>query len=195
MSSILPSMRSSRSLQLGSSTNALILCVGYPLPHVIKCWCGTIAASFSQVAQRQSRPFLFFPPGCTFLVATSVACFPCHLVRVTSTFVVGKVAKFVRRQKLQLLYVVQLRTVVFSRKRMVSFSLCLDTASFRSCLSLPPGFLDTREAGICAGSRECFSLLLLLDFSVLAHCCKVIQASIEQILVKRRRNVKDWQLR
>ena len=28
-----------------------------------------------------------------------------------------------------------------------------DTASFRSCLLLPPGFLDTREAGICAGSR------------------------------------------
>ena len=31
----------------------------------------------------------------------------------------------------------------------------LYTASFRSCLLLPPGFLDTREAGICAGSRSC----------------------------------------
>ena len=41
-----------------------------------------------------------------------------------------------------------------------------DTASLRSCLSLPPGFLGTREAGICAGSRACFSLLSLLDFSV-----------------------------
>ena len=28
-----------------------------------------------------------------------------------------------------------------------------DTASFRSCLLLPPGFLDTLEAGICARSR------------------------------------------
>ena len=28
-----------------------------------------------------------------------------------------------------------------------------DTASFRSCLLLPQGFLGTREAGICAGSR------------------------------------------
>ena len=32
-----------------------------------------------------------------------------------------------------------------------------DTASIRSCLLLPPGFLDTREAGICAGSRAWFS--------------------------------------
>ena len=39
-----------------------------------------------------------------------------------------------------------------------------DTASFRSCLSLPPGFLSTREAGICAGSRACFTLLFLLGW-------------------------------
>ena len=30
-----------------------------------------------------------------------------------------------------------------------------DTAPFRSCLSLPLGFLDTLEAGICEGSRAC----------------------------------------
>ena len=61
-----------------------------------------------------------------------------------------------------------------------------DTASFRSCLSLRPGFLGTREAGICAGSRVCFLLLFLLDVSVPVDVCKVIQAAIEQILVKRR---------
>ena len=61
-----------------------------------------------------------------------------------------------------------------------------DTVSFRSCLSLPPGFLSTREAGICAGSRACFPLLFLLDFSVPLDVCKVIQAATEQILFKRR---------
>ena len=39
----------------------------------------------------------------------------------------------------------------------------LDTASFRSCLSLPLGFLGTREAGIYAGSRSCFSLLFITN--------------------------------
>ena len=37
-----------------------------------------------------------------------------------------------------------------------------DTASFRSCLLLPPGFLDTREAGICARSRALSSFISLL---------------------------------
>ena len=31
-----------------------------------------------------------------------------------------------------------------------------DTAFIRSCLLLPPGFSDTSEAGIEAGSRACF---------------------------------------
>ena len=31
-----------------------------------------------------------------------------------------------------------------------------DTASIRSFMLLPPGFLDTRKAGICAGCRACF---------------------------------------
>ena len=33
----------------------------------------------------------------TFLVATTIACCLCHLVRVTTAFAVGKVAKFARR--------------------------------------------------------------------------------------------------
>ena len=70
-----------------------------------------------------------------------------------------------------------------------------DTASFRSCLSLPPGFLSTREAGICEGSRACFSLLYLLDFSVLVDVSKVIQAAVEKHHFMRCGNVKDLQLR
>ena len=44
----------------------------------------------------------------------------------------------------------------------VSRLLGLTLASIRSCLLLPPGFLDTREAGSCAGSRVFFVLLSLL---------------------------------
>ena len=57
----------------------------------------------SSAAASQSRPCRFFPPGCTFLVATTIACCLCHLVRVTSTLAVGIVVKFARRQLLQLL--------------------------------------------------------------------------------------------
>ena len=57
---ILPSRRSSRSLRLGSTTNALILSVGFPFSHVVKCKCGTIAARLSQVAQRHSHDLCRF---------------------------------------------------------------------------------------------------------------------------------------
>ena len=52
---------------------------------------------FTSCSASQSRPLPFFPPGCTLWVATTIACCPCHLVRVTSTIAVGKVAKFARR--------------------------------------------------------------------------------------------------
>ena len=42
-----------------------------------------------------------------------------------------------------------------------------------------PVFLDTREAGTCAGSRACFTLLSFLDFSAPVDFCRVIQAAIE----------------
>ena len=51
--------------------------------------------------------------------------------------------------------------IVLLAPRFPSFR--LDTASFRSCLSLPPGFIGTREAGICAGSRACFSPLFFTN--------------------------------
>ena len=133
---------------------------------------------FTSCSALQSRPLpFFFPPGCTFSVATTIACCPCHLVRVTSTSAVGKV-RHLPGDSYCSFYVVHLRTVVFFQIRMISGFAVLaivlpaprfpsfrpDTASFRSCLSLPPGFLSTREAGICAGSRACFSLQFLLNF-------------------------------
>ena len=135
---------------------------------------------FPSCSATQSRPLPFFPPGCTFWVATSIACCLSHLVRGTSTLAVGKVGHLPGDSYCSF-YVVHLRTVVFLQIRMISFQsgfCCLtivfpaprlpsyrsDTSSFRSCLSLPPGFVSTREAGICAGSRACFTLLFLLDF-------------------------------
>ena len=68
-------------------TNMLIFSVGYPLWH----HCHQV---FTGCSASQLRPLPFFPPGCTFSVATTIACCPCHLVRVTSTLAVGKVAEF-----------------------------------------------------------------------------------------------------
>ena len=149
----------------------------------------------------QPRPLPFSPPGCTFSVATTVACCPCHLVRGTSTLAVRKVGHL-PSDSYYSLHVVHLRTVVFLQIRMTSFQsgfavlpscyllhdsrFSPDTASSRSCLSLPLGFLSTREAGICARRRACFTLLVLLDFSVPVDICKVVQAAIEQIIVMRR---------
>ena len=92
-------------------TDIVILSVGHPFSHVIKCWCGTIATRFSQVVQRDSHDLPFFPPGCTFSVATTIACCPCHPARVGT---------FARRQLLKLLRF-QLRTVIFRQMRMISF--------------------------------------------------------------------------
>ena len=48
-----------------------------------------------------------------------------------------------------------------------------DTASIRSCLSLPPGFLNTREAGTCARSRAWSSLYFSLFGSAPGDVCPV----------------------
>ena len=44
------------------------------------------------------------------------------------------------------------------------------TASFRSCLLLPPGFLYTLEAGNCARSRACCFFCVFLDCSFESRC-------------------------
>ena len=53
--------------------------------------------AFTSSYTRQSRPLLFFPRGCIFSMVTTIVCCLCHLVRVTFTIAVGKVAKIARR--------------------------------------------------------------------------------------------------
>ena len=52
-----------------------------------------------------------------------------------------------------------------------------DTASLRSCLLLPPGFLETLEAGFGAGSRACRFFFVfpfaLLNHGVPCHVCQL----------------------
>ena len=76
----------------------LILCLAFPFlwSYQVLVWhhCHQVITSFSA---RQSRPLPFFPLGCTFSMVTTIACCPCHLVRVTSTIAVGRVAQIAKR--------------------------------------------------------------------------------------------------
>ena len=129
---------------------------------------------FTGCSASQLRLLPFFSPGFTFLVATTIACCRCHLVRVTSRKCCWQSGEICQAIADAGVYVVQLRTLIFPQMRMISFlvrscrlanvlpasrlpSSRPDTASFYSCQLLPPGFLGTREAGTCAGSRACFS--------------------------------------
>ena len=143
---------------------------------------------FTSCSARQSRPLPFFPRGCTFSMVTTIACCPCHLVRVTCTLAVGRVAKFARRwlPKLSCCSTTHCGFLPNADDLLFALSCCLanvlpaprfpssrpDTASFRSCLLLPPGFLGTREAGICARSRALSSFVsprLFLHVMARAH--------------------------
>ena len=70
------------------------LCVTFPFPWdcQVLVWhhCHHVLSSSST---RQSRPLPFFPRTCTFSMVMTIACCPCHVVRVTSTLALGKVAK------------------------------------------------------------------------------------------------------
>ena len=126
------------------------------------------------------------PPGFLKLLSVTVTTFavfpstvarcPCHLVRVTSTLAVGRVVTFARQQLPQLLRCSTTHCDFPSNADDILSvrSCCLanvlpaprfpssrpDSASFRSCLLLPPRFLATREAGTCAGSRAWSSFSL-----------------------------------
>ena len=64
---------------------------------------GTIATMLSQAPRRDSKDFCcFFPRGCTFSMAKTIACCPCHFVRVTLTSAIGKEVKFARWWPLKL---------------------------------------------------------------------------------------------
>ena len=96
-----------------------------------------------------------------FSIVTTIAYCPFHQARGTFTTADGKVAKsdrclstgafalfchvFMVSRKVCSSFIFVLRTRLSARFLLSSRP---DTASFRSCLLLPPGFLDTREAGI-----------------------------------------------
>ena len=79
------------------------LCDTFPFPwgYQVLVWhhCHHVLAS-SQT--RQSKPLLFFPRGGAFSMVKTIACCPCHVLRVTSTLAVGNVAKIARRCRLGL---------------------------------------------------------------------------------------------
>ena len=194
MSSILPSMRSSRSLRLGSSTNALILC-GTSLSS---CYQVLVWHHCRQVFSSCSATVPTFPvfPSWMYLLGGDVSC----MFSVPSSTCDLHICCW---QSGEICQATEAAALTLFNYELWS-SPERGWSPFHFALTLRPSARVFRchraswkrgRAGICAGSRECFSLLLLLDFSVLVDCCKVIQASIEQILVKRRRNVKDWQLR
>ena len=54
-----------------------------------------------------------------------------------------------------------------------------DTGSFRSCLFLPPGFLDTREAGICARSSALSSFFFTHSVLLVVALARWPQAACE----------------
>ena len=60
----------------------------------------------------------------------------------------------------------------------------LYTASFRSCLLLPPGLLDTLEAGTCEGSRAC-CFFFASHCSFAPRCALRVLATCEEFLFKR----------
>ena len=126
---------------------------------------------------RQSRPSLFFPGVNNFSIVTTNACCRFRYARAAFTTADGKVAKSARCCPLgpsrcfAMMFMVSRKffsppchfcdrivlTLLSARCLLSSWP---DTASIRSSLKLPLGFLDTREAGIFAGSRACVLFFL-----------------------------------
>ena len=168
--------------------------MGYPFSHVIK-WCGTIPARFSQVAQRHSHDLCRF----SLLDVSSWWRRQLHVVRANK-YVRPPLLLLVEWQNLPgdsccSFHIVQLRTVVFFQKRMISILLYLANMSpaLKSRLTAFPllSFVANGILGHAGGwhlrRKPCvFPLLFLLDFSAPVDFCKVIQAALDQILVKRR---------
>ena len=172
----------------------LILCVTFPFlrSYQVLVWhhCHQVIASFSA---RQSRPLPFFPSWMYLLDGDD----NCMLSMPFSTsdlhFAVGRVAKIARRWLPELLcYLATHCGFLLKTSALLSaLSCCLahalstprfpsfwpDTASFRSCLLLPPGFLGTREAGICAGSRAWSSFSFSSICSAHDGMCPVVSSS------------------
>ena len=167
-------------------------------PGALKCWCGTIATMFSQAPRRDSQDLHCF----SLVVVPSRWWRQLHVVRAIkyewpSQKLLAKWRKLpggVRRG----FHVAVPRILILFEGLLLSVFLyfwCLahalsarcfpscrpDTASFRSCLLLPPGFLGTREAGICAGSRAWFSFSFSSFGSARGGLCPVISGSVREM--------------
>ena len=116
---------------------------------------------FARSWTRQSRPSPFFPRVNNFLTVTTNACCRFRQARGAFTTADGKVAESARCCPLvpsrcfAMMIMVSLKIFSPSLSARCLPSSWPDTASFRSCLLLPPGFLDTLAAGNCARSRAC----------------------------------------
>ena len=141
---------------------------------VLKCWCGTMPPSFHKLLNETVTTFAVFPSWMNLLdgedncmlsvpFSTSDLHFSCWQSGENCQAVAAgafMLLVFLQRRVLSLLFcLVVLLTRLSARCLPSSWP---DTASFRSCLLLPPGFLDTREAGICAGSRAWSSFFFLV---------------------------------
>ena len=159
-----------RSRRLESTIRAVMLSVvHFPLSGIQKCWCGTIATMLSQASGRDSQGLRCF----SLVLATSRLRRQLHVVGSVKHErpSLQQMAKWRNLPGVvhQGLHVVVPRVPSFYEGLLSFFFVlptrlsaqCLlsswpDTASIRSCLLLPPGFFDTREAGVRAGSRACF---------------------------------------
>ena len=90
---------------------------------------------FTSCSASLSRPLPFFPRGCTISMATTIACCPCHLVRVTSTLPVVR--------------------LVFRQTRMISFlsGLAVLPTCFLHHDSRPFGLTLRPSVLVCCGHR------------------------------------------
>ena len=149
-------------------------------PCVKICSYDTIANIFLQHPVRGSQGHRLLIRDNTFSAVTTNACCQFHQARTTFTTADCKVAKSARccppgpsrcfATWLMVSWAFFSLLCHFSAFVLLSrvSARCFqssrpDTASFRSCLKLPPGFFDMLEAGICARSRACYLFLRLFN--------------------------------
>ena len=199
----LPQTHFSRSRRLGSCSHAIVPLRLFLFPGALKCCCGTIVTTFSQDSGRDSQDLCCF----SLVDAPSRWRRQLHVVRAISYewpsllllakwrnlpggghrafTLLGSNFWFALKESCSPHF-----SVLLSCERVVYSmfpSFRPDTASIRSSLSLPPGFLNTREAGTCAGSRAWSSFFLLDKYRLfrideLPQDCFVVSCLFMRIL-------------
>ena len=152
---------------------------------------------FTSCSASQSRPLPFFPPGRTFLVATTIACCPCHSVRVISTFAVwqsGEICEVIAAAAFTLFNYALWSS---SREDGLIFVQSCSLATMLPASQIPSSWPDTafplltfvatgllgHAGGWHLRRKPCvFPLLFLLDFSAPVGFYKVFQAATEKCL-------------